>query len=227
MGGFSGRHEYLVYLPLYNGVTSVEVGIPKGHTLAKAPPRPEGRRKPVIFYGTSITQGGCASRPGMVHTAIVGRQLDRAVINLGFSGNGRMEPEIARLLAEVDAAAYVLDCVPNMTAAEVAERTEPFVRILRQARPSTPVLLVEDRTLPLAHAQESVRQRQAAGRSALRKAYERLAAEQPSGLAYLEGDQLLGDDGEDTVDGSHPTDLGFLRQARAFFAALKPLLAAP
>ena len=89
----AGRREYLLYLPLYNGVSSVEIGVPEGQTLARrAPPRPEGHRRPIVFYGTSITQGGCASRPGMVHTAILGRRLDRPVINLGFSGNGTMDP---------------------------------------------------------------------------------------------------------------------------------------
>src|SRR5262245_17570807 len=137
-----GKREYLLYLPLYNGVSSVEIGIPKGNTLAKGPERPAERQKPIVFYGTSITQGGCASRPGRVHTAILGRRLERPVINLGFSGNGTMDPEIARLLAELDPAVYVIDCLPNMTAPQVEERAEPFVRTLLKARPKTPVLLV-------------------------------------------------------------------------------------
>ena len=84
----AGDKEYMLYLPLYNGVSSVEIGLPKGASLKKADPRPAGTEKPMVFYGTSITQGGCASRPGMVHTAILGRKLDRPVINLGFSGKG-------------------------------------------------------------------------------------------------------------------------------------------
>src|SRR5262249_47654418 len=116
----AGKHEYLLYLPLYNRVSSVEIGLAKDQKLEKAEPRPAERQKPIVFWGTSITQGGCASRPGMVHTAILGRRLDRPVINLGFSGNGKMEPEMADLLAELDPAVYVLDCLPNLTAAEVA-----------------------------------------------------------------------------------------------------------
>src|SRR5205085_2015483 len=141
----AGQREFLLYLPLYNGVSSVEIGIAKGSTLAKGPARPPERQKPIVFYGTSITQGGCASRPGMVHTAILGRRLDRPVINLGFSGSGRMEPAMATLLAELDPAVYVLDCLPNMSAAEVAERMEPFVRTLRKAHPRTPIVMAEDR----------------------------------------------------------------------------------
>ncbi len=139
------EREYLLYLPLYNGVSSVELAVPAGKSLAKAPARPADHAKPILFYGTSITQGGCASRPGMVHTAILGRRFDRTAINLGFSGNGKMEPELAGLLAELDPAVYVLDCLPNMKAALVTERVEPFEKTLRAARPTTPIVLVEDR----------------------------------------------------------------------------------
>src|SRR4051812_39703455 len=130
-----GRREYRLYLPLYDGVSAVEIGLPEGRSLAEAPPRPSGQERPIVVYGTSITQGGCASRPGMAHTAILGRRLDRPVINLGSSGDGKIEPELAGSLAELDPAAYVLDCLPNMTAEEVEARVEPFVGALRAAAP--------------------------------------------------------------------------------------------
>ncbi|MGE5192323.1 MAG: SGNH/GDSL hydrolase family protein [Deltaproteobacteria bacterium] len=221
----AGEREFLLYLPLYNGVSSVEIGLPKQAKLAKADPYGPGNRKPIVFYGTSITQGGCASRPGMVHTAILQRRLGFPVINLGFSGNGRMEPEMATLFAELDPAVYVLDCLPNMTAAEVAERVEPFVKTLRQAHPDTPILFVEDRSYTDSFLVASKRQRNAESRAALKAAYERLTKTGTRHLAYLTGEELLGDDGEGTVDSSHPTDLGFVRQADAFEKALKPLLA--
>jgi lysophospholipase L1-like esterase len=222
-----GSREYLMYLPLYNGVQSVEIGIPSDRSLSSAPPRGPEREKPLIFYGTSITQGGCASRTGMVHTAILGRRLDRPVINLGFSGNGRMEPEMADLLAELDPAVYVLDCLPNMNGALVAERVAPFVRTLRQARPETPILLVEDRNYTNAFLVASSRRRNEENHAALRKVYDDLIAEGVKHVYYLPGDNLLGDDGEATVDGSHPTDLGFVRQADRFQEALEPLLSDP
>jgi hypothetical protein len=225
VGGLApGKREFLLYLPLYNGVSSVQIGIPKGSALARGPARPAQRQRPIVFYGTSITQGGCASRPGMVHTAILGRRLERPVINLGFSGNGTMDPELARLLAELDPAAYVVDCLPNMTAGQVADRAEPFIRTLVRARPRTPILLVEDRTYANASELASLRSRHAASRAALKRVYDNLIAERAGDLHYLPGDKLLGDDGEATVDGSHPTDLGFMRQAYAFLAALTPLL---
>src|SRR5688500_7367704 len=136
------RREYMLYLPLYNGIESLHVGLPPGATLSPAPARPAGRDKPIVIYGTSVTQGGCASRPGMAYPAILGRRLDREVINLGFSGNGRMEIEVARLLAELDASAFVIDCLANMDAATIEERAEPLVRTLREARPRVPIVLL-------------------------------------------------------------------------------------
>ena len=216
-----GKREYLFYLPLYNGVSSVELGIPAEATLSRKSPR---HRRPIVFWGTSITQGGCASRPGMVHTAILGRWLERPIINLGFSGNGKMEAEVAQLISEIDAAVYVIDCLPNLKAALVRQRTRPLVEIIRQRRPDTPILLVEDRTYGDAFLVPSRKQRNDSSRAALRAAYEAMRADGITDLYYLKGDGLLGTDGEDTVDGSHPTDLGFLRQANSFEAALRPIL---
>jgi hypothetical protein len=219
-----GTREYLLYLPLYNGVSTVELGLPDGTVLQRGEPYPAGHEKPLVFYGTSITQGGCASRPGMVHTAILGRRLNRPVINLGFSGNGRMELEVAELMAELGAAVYVIDCLPNIGAKEVAERTKPLVQALRTARPGTPIVLVEDRTYSDAFLNVSKRERSESSRTALRVAFDQLRAAGESRLFYLSGEQLLGDDNEGTVDSSHPTDLGFLRQADAFEPILRTAL---
>ncbi len=216
--------EYLLYLPLYNGVSSVEIGIPKANFLAPGPAYDEAHAKPIVFYGTSICQGGCASRPGMVHTAILGRWLGRPVINLGFSGNGRMEKEVAELMAELDAAAYVIDCLPNIGAKEVEERTALLVKILRDAHSKTPILLVEDRNYTDGFLLTGKRERNESSQAALRKEFEKLKAAGAEQLYYLEGKDLIGDDGEGTVDSSHPTDLGFLRQAEAFYKVLLPIL---
>jgi len=160
----------------------------------------------------------------MVHTAILGRRFERPVINLGFSGNGRMEPEVATLLAEIDAAVYVIDCLPNITAADVAARTRPCVEILRKARPETPILLVEDRSYADSFLVPSKRERNRTSRAALRKVFEELKADGAQQIHYLAGEHLLGDDNEGTVDSSHPTDLGFMRQADAFAEVLRPIL---
>lgn len=217
--------EFCLYLPLYNGVSEVEVGIPSAAFLSRAPARPPNRQKPILFYGTSITQGGCASRPGMVHTAIIGRLLDRPVINLGFSGAGKMEPALADLLAELDPAVFILDCLPNMDGVMVDQRVGPFVVRLRQSHPDTPILLVEDRTYADAFLNAQRARSNRENRTALKQVFEHLRAQGLPGLHYLPGERLLGEHGEDTVDGSHPTDLGFMHQAQAFLEALKPILA--
>jgi GDSL-like Lipase/Acylhydrolase family/N-terminus of Esterase_SGNH_hydro-type len=215
--------QYLLYLPLYNGVTRVEIGVAADSTIAPLP-REDQRARPLVFWGTSITQGGCASRPGMVHTAILGRRLNTPVVNLGFSGNGKMEPEVAELIAEIDAAAYVIDCLPNCTSAEVTERTGPLVTILRKARSDTPIVLVEDRTYADAFLVPGRRSRNETSRRALQAEYDKLLAAGVKNLHYLPGATLLGADGEDTVDGSHPTDLGFVRQADAMGKVLTKLV---
>ena len=201
--------EYMIYLPLYNRVSRVEIGIPKGATIAHVPP-PAG--KPVVFYGTSITQGGCASRPGMAYPASLGRWLNRRTINLGFSGNGRMEPEMAELISEIDAAVYVIDCIPNV-GEKTGELTEPFVKIIRKRRPETYILLVED-----------VRAWDEEANGQLRAAYRRLLAAGDKNVFLLEGAGMIGQDVEATVDTRHPTDLGFWRMAQAFRPALSVLL---
>ncbi len=216
-----GKRAYTLYLPLYNGVESVEVGLDPKAAVEPLPPR---KTKPMVFYGTSILQGGCASRPGMVHTAILGRRLDRAAINLGFSGNGTMDPEVADLMAELDPCVYVIDCLPNMAADAVAERTGPLVRTLRAKHAETPIVLVEDRTYSAAWLLPSLRSRSGTSRAALRKAFDALVAAGAKGLHYVPGDPLLGDDAEATVDGSHATDLGFTRMADVLEPVLRPLV---
>ncbi|WP_336519680.1 SGNH/GDSL hydrolase family protein [Planctellipticum variicoloris] len=219
-----GKREYLVYLPLYNGTASAEIGVPTGASLEQAPAYPPERAKPIVYYGTSITHGACASRTGMVHAAILQRRYDRPAINLGFSGNGRMEPEVGAFLVELDPAIYVIDCCPNMSGEETAAKTKPLVEQLRKARPETPIVLVEDRRYTDAWLNESKGQRNDGNHAALKKAYEELIAAGAKNLYYIPGDDLLGEDGDGAVDSSHPNDLGFLRQADAFDKVLGPVL---
>ena len=222
-----GTHEYLLYLPLYNGTDALEIGIKPEASISQAPARPAAQAKPVLIYGTSITQGGCASRPGMAYPAILGRQLDRPVINLGFSGNGRMELELQQLIAEIDAAVYVLDCLPNLNAEEVAARVEPFVVALRAAHPDTPIVLMENIEYQAAAFLAASKADYTAKNAALQAAYDRLLAQGIQGLTYVPGEPLLGSDGEGTVDGVHPTDLGFLRIAESLAPVLRKVLGTP
>lgn len=218
-----GAREYMVYLPLRNAVTSIEIGVPRGASIQPGPPRAAGSR-PIVFYGTSITHGISASRAGMTHPAILGRMFGREVINLGFSGNGRMEPEVTKFIAELDPAVFVLDCLPNMTAKDIRERAAACVRLLREARPKTPILLVEDRNYADGFLIASRRERNETNHAAMREVYAALRRDAVPYLHYLKGDNLLGEDGEATIDGSHPTDLGFMRQAAEFQRVLRKIL---
>jgi lysophospholipase L1-like esterase len=212
-----GMREYVGYLPLYNGVEKLEIGVAPGAAFDAIVP---DRHKPIVFYGTSICQGACASRPGIAYTAIVGRMLGQPVLNLGFSGSGRMDSGVADLLAELDPSVYVIDCLPNMDAPLVRERTEPLVRRIRQSRPTTAILLVEDRTFGHAPLVPSIQAGHRERRAELANAYRRLQQSGVRNLHYLKGDRLLGSDSEGTTDGSHPNDLGMMRYAEA----LRPVL---
>jgi hypothetical protein len=94
--------EYMLYLSLYDGIDKLEIGIKEGSSISGPEVKSPSDDKPIVAYGTSILQGGCCSRPGMAFTNIVARRLDREVINLGFSGNGQLDLEIAEFMASVE-----------------------------------------------------------------------------------------------------------------------------
>jgi hypothetical protein len=215
-----GEREYAAYLPLYNGVDSLEIGVPKGAKFEGLAPR----ERPLVFYGTSITHGASASRPGMVHTAILGRRFDMPVVNLGFSGNGKMDAAVGDLLVRIDAAAFVIDCLPNMNAELVREKCVPLVKQLRTAKPETPIVLVEDRRFTNSWITPNKAKFHDDNHAALRESYESLKKEGVKNLHYIEGDKLLGDDTEGATDASHPNDLGFMRQADVMEPVLRAAL---
>lgn len=212
----------IVNLPLYNGVESFELGIEPKATVETVAHR-SGVERPVVFYGTSITQGGCASRPGLAFVNRIGRDLDVPVVGLGFSGSGVMELEMSELLAHVDASCYVLDCLWNMSLREkdqpgrsVEANYEPFIRNLRTKRPNVPIVMAEQCDVHLYGPSEKD--------LFVRKLYEKLVAEGWKGLVYLPKGEMFTGDGEGTVDGCHPNDLGMQSMARAFGQAVRRAL---
>jgi len=215
-----GYREYAAYLPLYNGVESLEIGVPPGAKFEGLAPR----ARPIVFYGTSITHGASASRPGMVHTAILGRRFDLPVVNLGFSGNGRMDAAVGEFLTKIDAAVYVIDCLPNMTPAQVTEKCGPLVKQLRAARPDTPIVLVEDRRFTNDWITPAKSKFHDDNHAALRAAFAALQKDGVRNLHYIAGDHLYGDDTEGATDASHASDLGFMRQADVMEPVLRDAL---
>lgn len=212
--------EYMLYLPLYDGVDSIFILTDSAARVLPPEVDLPRRSKPMVMYGTSLLQGGCASRPGMVHTSILGRMFNREVVNLGFSGNARLDPEIARLMASADASLYVVDALPNCTPELVAERMDAFIDILRAARPDVPILLVESPMFPGSRFDKGEFETLAKKNDNLRAIYDRRRASD-SRLYYMTADQILTDP-ETTVDNYHYTDTGFVK----FADAMRPIIAA-
>lgn len=212
--------EYMLYLSLYDGTDSVYVGIDSDYELTDPTVNLPRVDKPVVFYGTSILQGGCANRAGNCHTNILRRRLNRDMINFGFSGNGQLDLEIAEVLAAVpDPAMYVLDFVPNCSDEQIDTLMVPFVEILEKAHPGIPMLFVEDPNFPHKRFDKHIRNEVDRRNGLMRNQYEKLAARYPN-FYYLPADDIMGHDGEATVDGLHFTDMGFTR----FANLLEPIL---
>jgi lysophospholipase L1-like esterase len=222
--GDGAAREYLLNLPLYDGVESLEIGVDKDAEITKATDRKLLEKKPVVYYGTSIAQGGCASRPGMAFTNILARKMDREFINLGFSGNGTIETSVGEAMVEVDAALYVIDCNPNTKEDLIYDRTLALDALLKKHRPETPILLVEGFLYENNAFVPSGNQTVLKKRQELKRAYETLKKGGTRGLHYLGGDGLIGNDHEATVDGVHPNDIGMMRMADALFPAIDKIL---
>ena len=208
----------MIYLPLYNTIEKFEVGVKKGSYVKPLPPRKNGITKPVVCYGTSITHGASASRPGMAWTAQAARRADVPFVNLGFAGNGKMEMSMVDVVSEIDASLYVLDCLWNMTDKMAEERFEPFVRELRKRRPDTPILCAEDcstfkdRTYKGLHVE---------------KVIEKLKAEDPKlwkEIYFIPNTEQMIRDGEETVDGCHPNDWGMTHMGEGFAKRYRQIL---
>ena len=210
--------EYKLYFPVYEGVTKVEIGIDSLSEIIKPD---KNNRKPIVFYGTSITQGGCASRPGMVYTNIISRKLNVDCINFGFSGNGRMEKPLAELISGIDASYYVIDGTGNMTAEEVHKNARPLVEIIRSKRPTTPIVFVEGPVSETAYFDSKDMTDINDKNRTLKMEYEKMIKNGFQYIYYIDNKGMKGNDHESTVDGVHFTDLGFLRYADFFLTKLK------
>ena len=214
----------LVNLPLYNGLKEFSLGVDSDAQVKPLGPRKSGVDKPVVFYGTSITHGGCCSRPGLGFVNWVGRELDVPVVGLGFSGSGVMELEMSEHLAKIDASCYVLDCLWNMALREadrpgraVETNYEPFIRNLRARRPGVPIIMAEHCNV---YGNEKSK-----SDLFIRQLYEKLVKEGWANLVYLPNDDMYTGDYEGTVDGCHPNDLGMQSLKDAFGKAIRLALA--
>ena len=222
------EREFLINFPLYSGVETVAIGLERGATISA--PQPWRDPRPVVVYGTSITQGGCASRPGMAYTNILSRYYNRPFLNFGFSGSGKGEPEVVRHLASItDPALFLLGYEANAGAAGIRDTLDRTLSILRERHPSTPILVISrlrqnweirDSGSPLIRAREAVE-----SVDFQRNLVDRHRQNGDENIYFIDGGTLSGRDWEEnTVDGCHPTDLGFYRVAEGLISALDVLL---
>jgi len=210
-----------LYLPLYIGVKVKAIGLNEDAQIE--PPLPFVIDKPVVYYGSSITQGGCASHPGMSYQAIISRNLHVDFVNLGFSGNGMGEPEVAEIVGDIDASCYVLDFGVNLPSADSLDKVyAPFVNILRRKRPNTPIIAVT----PIYNAYEFLAPNKATFmRDVIRKVIAQRRKNGDKHIMLVEGFELLGPDLADAfVDGVHPNDLGFQAMAEGLQPYLSRIL---
>jgi hypothetical protein len=215
--------EYLLNLPLYDGVDSLSIGINSNAEITVPKENWLISKKPVVYYGSSIAQGGCASRPGMAFTNILERAMDRSFINMGFSGSGTFDIPVGEAMSEIDAALYVIDCNPNTQSELIYERAVALIKLLKEKKPEIPVLLVENfyYVNGFGDPKKSDSEKK---RVELNRAFNTLKALGISQIYYMKGDGMIGDDYEGTVDGVHPNDLGMMRMAEKLQPVISQLV---
>jgi hypothetical protein len=215
--------EYLLNLPLYDGVESLSIGINNHAEISLPKENYLIAKKPVVYYGSSIAQGGCASRPGMAFTNILSRAMDRSFVNMGFSGNGTFDLPVGEAMCETDAALYVIDCNPNTNTELIYDRAIELIKLMKKKRPEIPVLLVEGFYYEngFVKSRDSETEKK---RIELRRAFKVLRESGIQQLYYKKGDGLIGNDHEGTVDGVHPNDLGMLRIAESLEPTIKKII---
>lgn len=219
------EREYMLYLSLYDGVKSLEIGVDKGATLEQPAVELPCREKPIVMYGTSLLQGGCANRPGMSYANMIGRRLNREVINLGFSGNAFIDMEIAELMASIkDPGLFVFEYVPNASVEMINESGEKFFRVIRDAHPDVPIIFIEDIIFPYSIFENKVKAQVTEKNIAFRNLFNKLKKSGERKIYLIEAEGLIGEDGESTVDGTHFTDLGASRYVENILPTLKKAL---
>ena len=223
---YENPFDYTLYLPLYNSVKWLEINVPDSSLFTPLPARKE---KPILVYGTSIAQGGCATRPGLAWTNILSRKLDRPIINLGFSGNGRLEKELIDLITEVDAKLYVLDCLPNLSPENIGELKKKIVesvKELKSKRPDIPVLLTDHDGYTDEEINPASKEETRILNTVQKQEFDSLATAGTKDI-YLLTKNEIGQDIETMVDGTHPNDIGMMRYADAYEKKIRAIIHEP
>lgn len=203
-----GEKEFILYLPVYDEIRSLEIGIEKK---ASIKPMPDPFRKRILIYGSSIVQGAGVSRSGMAYPAQLSRQTGLNFINFGLSGMAKMEPEVADIVASVDADAYILDCVPNSAPSEIKQRTAYLVKTIREKHPKAPIIVMQTILRESGYVNQRVGKYVKDQNVAIQNEVLSLLNSGIKDLYFITSEQLLGNDHEGSIDGTHPNDLGYFR----------------
>ena len=211
------NRDYTLYLPLYNSVKWMEISVPKPSLFTPLPTRID---RPIVIYGTSIAQGGCATRPGLAWTSILSRKLDLPLINLGFSGSGKLDSPVLDLIAELDAKLYVLDCLPNLVGpgtsdAELYKRLVAAIGQLKAKKPAIPILLTEHDGYTDEEMNPASKKQYSDANKVLKIVFDSLTSVGVKNIYLLSKDEIK-QDIESMVDGVHPNDIGMMNYANAY-----------
>lgn len=214
--------ELVIHFPLYDDVDDLRIGLEPDARLEAG--GSYENEKPVIFYGSSITQGGCASRPGNAYPNLISQRLNLDHRNLGFSGSARGEQEMAQYIARQDMSIFVMDYDHNSALEELRERHEQFFLTIREQKPDLPVILATRTMIP--RTGQMTRERDDR-REVILQTYENALRRGDAKVLFVDGREVyrraerLGVCADScTVDGIHPSDLGFACMAEAFGEAI-------
>ena len=212
------RKEFKIYLPLYDGIEKIYIGIKTGSSLESNPNHQ--KQKPIVFYGTSITQGGCASRTGTSHTNIISRKTNIDCLNFGFSGNGHLEKNVGNILSQINAEIFIIECMQNINEKLIKERLIPLILLIRKEQGS-PIVLITEPEFKNPFLKSNYSNQGPKKNNQLKKEYSKLKKINVKNIFLIDQPNALGDDNEATVDGVHFNDLGFMRYANHLIKNLK------
>jgi lysophospholipase L1-like esterase len=222
------NRDYTLYLPLYNSVKWMEISVPQTTLFTPLPPHID---RPIVVFGTSIAQGGCATRPGLAWSSILSRKLDLPLINLGFSGSGKLDSPVIDLIAELDAKLYVLDCLPNMVAKDCSEE-ELYKRLvaaigqLKAKKPGIPILLTEHDGYSEEEMNPAHKKLYSDANKVLKIVFDSLITAGVKNIHMLSKEKIK-QDIESMVDGTHPNDIGMMNYANAYEKKIRAIFNMP
>ncbi len=213
--------EYRLYLPLYDTITDIQLGLDDNSKFENI----KNENRPIVFYGTSITQGGCASRPGLMYTNIISRELGHDCINLGFSGNGHLENSVGTIMSNINAYIYVIECMANVDQEMVNKKIIPLIKTIRENGQvkKAPIVFIEQTIIDMDYIDNKFINSVIEKNNELNKQVNKAINNGEKDLFVIKQAGFIDEDSEATVDGIHFNDLGFQRYARHFIKNINEL----